>query len=72
MTTEKLIRIFAGAVVLASLALGANASPVFVSPHWLWVSAFVGLNLFQSGFTGFCPLEKFLLRLGVPPASKTA
>jgi hypothetical protein len=72
MTTEKLIRIFAGAVVLASLALGAPASPAFVSGHWLWLTAFVGLNLFQSGFTGFCPLEKILLRLGVRPGTTAA
>ncbi|QJR14183.1 YgaP family membrane protein [Usitatibacter palustris] len=65
MNTERLIRVFAGAVVLASLALGVSASPLFVSVHWLWLTAFVGLNLFQSGFTGFCPLEMILLRLGV-------
>ena len=61
MTIEKLIRIFAGAFVLASLALG-----VFVNPNFLWFTAFVGLNLFQSGFTGLCPLASILRRLGVP------
>jgi hypothetical protein len=61
MTIEKLIRIFAGAFVLASLALG-----VFVNPNFLWLTAFVGLNLFQSGFTGVCPLASMLKRLGVP------
>ena len=60
MTTEKLIRIFAGAFVLASLALG-----VFVNLNFLWLTAFVGANLFQSGFTGFCPLEIILKRCGV-------
>jgi hypothetical protein len=60
MTTEKLIRIFAGAFVLASLALG-----VFVNPNFLWLAAFVGANLFQSGFTGFCPLERMLKRRAV-------
>ena len=68
MTTEKVVRIFAGAVLLVSLALGAAASPVFHSAHWLWVTAFVGANLFQSGFTGFCPLEMILRRLGVKDA----
>ena len=68
MTTEKIVRIFAGAVVLISLALGAAASPLFHSAHWLWVTAFVGANLFQSGFTGFCPLEMILKRLGVKEA----
>ena len=68
MTTEKIVRIFAGAVVLISLALGAVASPLFHSAHWLWVTVFVGVNLFQSGFTGFCPLEMILRRLGVKEA----
>ena len=57
MTTERLIRIFAGAFILASLALG-----VFVNLNFLWITAFVGANLFQSGFTGFCPLERILKR----------
>ena len=65
MTTERIVRIFAGAVVLVSLALGAPASPIFVSAHFLWLTAFVGANLFQSGITRFCPLEIFLERLGV-------
>lgn len=68
MTTEKVVRIFAGAVVLISLALGATASPLFHSALWLWVTVFVGANLFQSGFTGFCPLEMILKRLGVNEA----
>ena len=68
MTTEKVVRIFAGAVVLMSLALGAAASPLFHSAYWLWVTVFVGANLFQSGFTGFCPLEMILKRLGVKEA----
>ena len=69
MTTEKAIRIFAGAVVLASLALGVQASPAFHSANWLWLTAFVGANLFQSGFTGFCPLEMILTRLGMKRAT---
>lgn len=67
MTIESLIRIFAGAFVLVSLALGAEASPLHVSPHFLWVTAFVGVNLFQSGFTGICPLATILRKLGVKP-----
>ena len=66
MNTERIVRIAAGAFVLASLALGVEASPVFVTPHALWFSAFVGANLFQSGFSGFCPLESILKRMGVP------
>ena len=69
MTIEKTIRIFAGAVVLVSLALGVAASPLFHSANWLWLTAFVGANLFQSGFTGFCPLEMILTRLGMRGAA---
>ncbi len=65
MTTERLVRIFAGTFVLASLALGVTASPLFHSVHWLWFTAFVGANLLQSGFTRLCPLESILRRLGV-------
>jgi hypothetical protein len=72
MTVERLIRIFAGAFVLVSLALGAEASPLFVSQHFLWLTAFVGANLFQSGFTRICPLESILRRLGVKSATASA
>ena len=65
MSTESAIRIFAGMFVLSSLALGVEASPVFHSANWLWFTAFVGFNLFQSGFTRFCPLEKILLKIGM-------
>jgi len=64
MTIETLIRIFAGAFVLLSLALGVEASPLFLSKHFLWVTVFVGANLFQSGFTGICPLATILRKLG--------
>jgi hypothetical protein len=66
MTTERLVRIFAGAFVLVSLALGVEASPFYLSKHALWFTLFVGANLFQSGFSGVCPLEKILARAGVP------
>ena len=65
MTTERMIRVAAGLFVLVSIALGASASPLYVSAHWLWLTAFVGANLLQSGFTRFCPLEAILARLGV-------
>jgi hypothetical protein len=61
-TTERIIRIVAGFMVLSSLALGAPASPFFMSAHWLWLTLFVGANLFQSGFTRFCPLDTILKR----------
>ena len=68
MDTNRMVRIFAGAFVLISLALGVPASPLFVNANWLWFTVFVGANLFQSGFTRFCPLEIVLKRLGVRAA----
>lgn len=65
MNSERMVRIIAGFFVLLSLALGASASPFYHSGYWLWFTAFVGLNLFQSGFTGFCPAENILWKLGV-------
>jgi hypothetical protein len=72
MTTHRIVRIVAGFFVLLSLALGAQASPLFQNAHWLWFTAFVGANLLQSGFTQFCPLELMLKKLGVQecPASR--
>ena len=70
MNTENIIRIFAGTMILASLALGADASPLFHSRHWLWLAAFVGANLFQFGFSGFCPLELVLKKVGVQTCSQ--
>jgi hypothetical protein len=66
MTVERYIRIMAGFFVMLSLALGIEASPIFVSPWFLAFTAFVGLNLFQSGITGFCPPGILLRKLGVP------
>ncbi|HEX5803160.1 MAG TPA: DUF2892 domain-containing protein [Azospira sp.] len=65
MSIERAIRVMAGSFVLISLALGAEASPLFVSPHFLWFTAFVGANLLQSGFTRFCPAEKMMEKLGM-------
>ncbi len=66
MTVERYIRIMAGFFVMLSLALGLTESPVFVSSWWLVFTAFVGLNLFQSGFTNFCLPGILLRKLGVP------
>ena len=66
MTTERYIRIIAGFFVLLSLALGVQGSPLFVNANWLWFTAFVGVNMLQSGFTRFCLPESFLRKLGVP------
>lgn len=65
MNIENFIRLFAGFVILASLALGAAASPLFHSSNWLWLTAFVGVNLFQSAFTGFCPAAIVMRKLGI-------
>jgi hypothetical protein len=69
MTIENTVRAFAGTFILLSLALGVEASPIFVSSQWLWFTAFVGVNLFQSAFTHFCPLEIVLRRLGMKHAA---
>ncbi len=65
MNAERIVRIVAGTFVLLSLALGVEASPLFVSKYFLFFTAFVGLNLLQSGFTKFCPLDSILAKLGV-------
>ena len=64
MKRDLIIRLFAGTMILASLALAH-----FVSPYWLWLTAFVGFNLVQSSLTGFCPLEIVLRRLGIGTVS---
>jgi hypothetical protein len=65
MNAERIVRIVAGGFVMLSLALGAEASPLFVSKYFLFFTAFVGLNLFQSGFTQICPLNNILARFGI-------
>lgn len=72
MTVERYIRIFAGLFILISLALGVEGSPLFVSKWALAFTAFVGANLFQSGFTTLCPLATLLRKLGVPEGSGSA
>ena len=69
MTVDRYVRVLAGLFIMLSLALGLEASPVFVSPWWLAFTAFVGFNLFQSGFTKLCPLGTILKKLGVPADS---
>ncbi len=65
MTSWQIVRVFAGTVIVVSLLLGTTASPLFHSEYWLLVTAFVGLNLFQSGFSRWCPLEIILRKCGV-------
>ncbi len=65
MNAERIVRIVAGSFIMLSLALGVEASPLFVSKYFLLFTAFVGLNLFQSGFTKICPLNNILAKFGV-------
>jgi hypothetical protein len=67
MTSWQIVRVFAGIFILLSLALGMPGSPLFVSPWWLAFTAFVGLNMLQSGFTNWCLMETSLRKLGVRP-----
>jgi hypothetical protein len=66
MTVDRWVHVFAGTFIVVSLLLGVDASPLFVSRWWLAFTAFVGLNLFQYGFTNFCPLGWILRRVGIP------
>lgn len=65
MNAERVVRIVAGFFVLLSLSLGVEGSPLFVSKYFLLFTAFVGLNLFQSGFTQICPLNNILAKFGI-------
>jgi hypothetical protein len=64
-TIERIIRSMAGAFILLSLALAHFMGQADLSSlSWLWFTAFIGLNLLQSGFTGICPPEKLLKKMG--------
>ena len=60
MTLERYLRLIAGAFILVSLALG-----YWASPYWFLFTVFVGLNLFQSAFTNWCPMMTILRKAGV-------
>ncbi len=62
MNIDRMVIRFAGSFILISLLLSQ-----IHSPNWLWFTAFVGANLLQASFTGFCPLAKILSRLGIEP-----
>lgn len=64
MTSWQLVRIVGGSFILLSLALGVPGSPLFHSSMWLWFTAFVGVNLLQSGFSRWCLMETLMRRLG--------
>ena len=65
MTSWQFVRMFAGLVILISLALAIPQSPIFVSEWWLALTAFVGLNLLQSSFTKWCLPESIVRKLGL-------
>ena len=67
MTSWQVVRLLAGTFILLSLALGIPGSPLFMSQWWLALTAFVGANLLQSGFTKWCMLENILRKLGIQP-----
>ena len=69
MNAERIVRIVAGFFILLSLSLGVEGSPLFVSTNFLWFTVFVGLNLFQSGFTSICPLNNLLAKFGIKNGS---
>ena len=62
MSIDRMVMAFAGAMILISLLLS-----LIHSPYWLFFTAFVGANLFQAAFTGFCPLAIILKKLGLKP-----
>ena len=64
MNIDRFVFAFAGIMILLSLVLGYT-----VSPYWLLLAAFVGLNMLQAAFTGFCPLAMILRKLGVAPGA---
>ena len=64
MSIDRMVLAFAGAMILIGLGLGLR-----VSPYWFLLTGFVGLNLLQSAFTGFCPLAMILRKLGFAPGA---
>ncbi|HXR20323.1 MAG TPA: DUF2892 domain-containing protein [Steroidobacteraceae bacterium] len=67
MSIDRIVLAFAGAMITLSLLLG-----YFFSPYWLLLAAFVGLNMLQAAFTGFCPLAMILKKLGAKPGAAFA
>jgi Protein of unknown function (DUF2892) len=64
MNVERMLRLIAGFLVAASVLLG-----IYVHPYFLWFALFVGLNLFQSAFSNWCPMMAILRQSGVPDRS---
>ncbi len=66
MTVERALRLIAGAFVALSVVLG-----IYVNANFLWFTLFVGLNLFQSAFTNWCPMMAILRKAGLPDTKRT-
>lgn len=64
MSLDRMVLAFAGIMVLISVLLAT-----FVSIYWLWLTAFIGANLLQSAFTGFCPAAIIFKKLGIKPGN---
>jgi hypothetical protein len=64
MSIDRIVLAVAGTFILLSLLLA-----VYVNINWLWFTAFVGANLLQSAFTGFCPMASILKKLGMRPGA---
>ena len=64
MNVDRAVLVFAGSVILVSLALGT-----FISPYWYLLTAFAGFNMIQSAFTGFCPAAIIFRYLGLTPGN---
>jgi hypothetical protein len=64
MSIDRMMLAFAGLMITLSLALS-----YFFTPYWLILAAFVGLNMLQAAFTGFCPLARILKKLGAKPGA---
>lgn len=60
MSVDRVLRLMAGVFIMASVALGH-----YVNPNWYWFTAFIGLNLFQSGLTNWCPMMSILRAFGL-------
>ncbi len=65
MTSWQWVRVIAGTFILLSLGFGIPGSPIFISQGWLGFTAFIGINLLQSGITRWCLMESLLRRFGV-------
>ena len=64
MNVDRIVMAFAGTVILATVLLA-----VYHNINWLWLTGFVGLNLLQSAFTGFCPMAMILKKMGQQPGA---